>query len=297
MHTRRSLRNSTSPINTIILNISYAVSDQLLSGNPIKLDLSVDFKTTASSVPIYEYHFSDFIIDLRTYDESSNEEIKKINLKDLLHSRWEEAKSTGAINYGLNIMYKLLDGQYNLSMQLNVERGVLRRKPMRFKDIKEPFNQFRWNFTKLHENEILLYLRCKDHPITQDALDRHVIAVNASPLERDHSLIIPSMNKCLPQILTPTAIRIATDVMLLTTDHSVNVLFNSLLGHASVNHLHLHFLRWPYESDLVNRVSDDHFLMTVYYSEFYLLNPYLEAVDEKEMYTIVSDRRIALYLH
>ncbi|ETN70390.1 hypothetical protein NECAME_04942 [Necator americanus] len=104
---------------------------------------------------------------------------------------------------------------------------------MRFKNIAEPFNPLRWNFTKLHENEvseamifvlissraqhsssdmlgyestsylvvvqILMYLRCEDRPITNDALDRHVIAVNASPLERDHSLIIPAINKCLPQ--------------------------------------------------------------------------------------------------
>ncbi|WKY08885.1 hypothetical protein Q1695_001790 [Nippostrongylus brasiliensis] len=99
----------------------------------------------------------------------------------------------------------------------------------------------------------MLYLRCEDRPITDDPLDRHVIAINASPLERDHSLIIPSVNKCLPQVLTPTAIRIATDVMLLVTDDSFNILFNSLLGQASVNHLHMHCLYWPYESDLINR--------------------------------------------
>ncbi|KAE9413694.1 hypothetical protein Angca_004543, partial [Angiostrongylus cantonensis] len=177
-------------------------------------------------------------------------------MNDLLHSRWEEAKGKNAFKYGLNCMYKLLEGRYNLSMQLNVERGELRRKPMRFKNIREPFNHLRWNFTKLPENEILLYLRCEDRPITHDPLDRHVIAVNASPLERDHSLIIPSINRCLPQVLTPTSIRIATDVMLLTADHSFNILFNSLLGQASVNHLHLHFLYWPYESDLINRRFD-----------------------------------------
>ncbi|VDO18822.1 unnamed protein product [Heligmosomoides polygyrus] len=136
---------------------------------------------------------------------------------------------------------------------MNVERGELRRKPMRFKHIREPFNALRWNFTKLHDKEIMLYLRCEDRPITNDQLDRHVIAVNASPLERDHSLIIPSINKCLPQVLTPTAIRIATDIMLLVADESFNILFNSLLGQASVNHLHMHCLYWPYESDLINR--------------------------------------------
>ncbi|CAJ0588823.1 unnamed protein product [Cylicocyclus nassatus] len=221
------------------------------------VQLPPDFSSAASTVPIYHYNTSDFIIDLRENAQqepsSSVEQSARSSLKDLLHTRWEEAKSKNAFNYGLNCMYKLLDGHYNLSMQLNVERGELRRKPMRFKNIREPFNHLRWNFTKLHENEILLYLRCEDRPITNDALDRHVIAVNASPLERDHSLIIPTINKCLPQVLTSTAIRIATDMMLLVADDSYNILFNSLLGQASVNHLHLHYLRWPYESDLIYR--------------------------------------------
>jgi len=48
-------------------------------------------------------------------------------------------------------------------------------------------------------------------------------------------------------------VRIATDLMLLVEDEDFHVLFNSLLGMASVNHLHLHTLFWPYESDLINR--------------------------------------------
>ena len=47
--------------------------------------------------------------------------------------------------------------------------------------------------------------------------------------------------------------RIATDLMLLIEDENFHMVYNSLLGHASVNHLHLHALFWPYESDLVCR--------------------------------------------
>ncbi|PAV63359.1 hypothetical protein WR25_24553 [Diploscapter pachys] len=124
---------------------------------------------------------------------------------------------------------------------------------MRFRNIKEPFNSIRFNFTKLHDNEVMMYLKCEDNPITTDPLDRHLIAVNASPLERDHCLIIPAVNKCHPQVLNPVAIRLAVDIMLLVTDSDFHILFNSLLGQASVNHLHLHALYWPYDSDLINR--------------------------------------------
>ncbi|VDM47597.1 unnamed protein product [Toxocara canis] len=138
-------------------------------------------------------------------------------------------------------------------LQLNVERGQLRRKPMRFHAVREPFSTLRWNFNKLKQNEVMLYLRCKDRPLSSDPLDRHVVAVNSSPLERGHSLVIPAINRCLPQVLTDVAVRIATDLMLLFDDDSFHVLFNSLLGQASVNHLHLHALTWPYDSDLINR--------------------------------------------
>jgi hypothetical protein len=98
-----------------------------------------------------------------------------------------------------------------------------------------------------------MYLRCTDRPITSDPLDRHVLAVNASPLERGHSLVIPAMNKNLPQVLNESSVRLGTDVMLLINDENFHILFNSLLGHASVNHLHVHALFWPYDSDLINR--------------------------------------------
>lgn len=68
------------------------------------------------------------------------------------------------------------------------------------------------------------------------------------------------------QVLTPTAIRIAADVMLLIADDSLNILFNSLLGQASVNHLHMHCLYWPYESDLIYRVSDTYALINSIFS-------------------------------
>jgi hypothetical protein len=43
----------------------------------------------------------------------------------------------------------------NERFQLNVERGQLRRKPMRFRNIEEPFNNLRWNFTKIKQAEVM----------------------------------------------------------------------------------------------------------------------------------------------
>ncbi|CAJ0940008.1 unnamed protein product, partial [Mesorhabditis belari] len=232
------------------------------------IQLPPEFSQGITQVPLFAYKTSDFVYDLRestSNDEREEEEEgdqflerekeipKNKKLKDLIHQRWEAGKERGAINYQLNCMYKFLDGNYELCIQLNAERGELRRKPMRFKSIREPFSPLRFNFTKLNEAEVMLYLKCEDRPITNDPLDRHLVAVNASPLTKYHSLIIPTVNKCLPQVLTATGVRVAVDMMLLVVDETFHVLFNSLLGHASVNHLHLHTLYWPYDSDLVNR--------------------------------------------
>ncbi|CCD64123.1 GDP-D-glucose phosphorylase 1 [Caenorhabditis elegans] len=225
------------------------------------IQLPAEYSPSASSAPYFNYSPDDFILDLRSHqsDEiyengnSNHEKDEKKALKELLHERWENAKQYNAFNYPLNCMYRCLDGKYDLSMQLNIERGELRRKPMHFKNIKEPFNHLRFNFAKLHDHEILFYLKCDTDPISNDLLDRHLVAVNASPLERDHSLIVPSVNKCSPQVLTLQAVRIAVDLMLLVDDDMFHILFNSLLGQASVNHLHLHAMYWPYDSDLINR--------------------------------------------
>lgn len=48
--------------------------------------------------------------------------------------------------------------------------------------------------------KILLCLQRKDHLPSTDPLDYHVIAVNAAPLARGHSLLLPYMNRCAPQV-------------------------------------------------------------------------------------------------
>uniref|UniRef100_A0A1I7VAC9 GDP-D-glucose phosphorylase 1 n=1 Tax=Loa loa TaxID=7209 RepID=A0A1I7VAC9_LOALO len=101
--------------------------------------------------------------------------------------------------------------------------------------------------------KILFYLQRKDYLLSNDTLDYHVVAVNAAPLSRGHSLLLPCMNRRTPQVLSEVAVRLATDTMLLVKDNFFHVLFNSLLALASINHLHLHLLTWPYDSDLINR--------------------------------------------
>lgn len=67
-----------------------------------------------------------------------------------------------------------------------------------------------------------------------------VVVVNVSPLEFGHCLLVPEPSRCLPQVLTPLAVRTGVEAVLLSSDPGFRVGFNSLGGFASVNHLHLH---------------------------------------------------------
>uniref|UniRef100_A0A7E5A1S4 GDP-D-glucose phosphorylase 1 n=1 Tax=Panagrellus redivivus TaxID=6233 RepID=A0A7E5A1S4_PANRE len=219
------------------------------------VQLPVTVTDNEHPVAHFQYKTSDFVYNLR--DVSPEREFGDKSFKKQIMTAWEESKKHDVFNYSLNCLYKYLEGDYELSVQLNTERGTLRRKPLRFRSIREPFSHLRFNFTKIRPEEILYKMRCLDKPYSSDPLDvDHLMVVNASPLERGHTLLVPAVNRCQPQILTPLAVRIATDQMLLVEDDNFHVLFNSLLGQASVNHLHMHGVFWPYESDLINRRFD-----------------------------------------
>ena len=70
--------------------------------------------------------------------------------------------------------------------------------------------------------------------------DDNFIIINNSPIELGHILLLPQMYTCNKQVLNLNAVRLATDVSLLTNSNGLFIGFNSLGAYASVNHLHLH---------------------------------------------------------
>jgi hypothetical protein len=78
-----------------------------------------------------------------------------------------------------------------------------------------------------------------------------LIAINASPLSIGHSLLVPSPQKYLPQILNFEAIKLSIELILLIEDKNFLIIYNGLMAHASVNHLHLQALFWPRRSGIM----------------------------------------------
>ncbi|XP_012257138.2 GDP-D-glucose phosphorylase 1 [Athalia rosae] len=161
----------------------------------------------------------------------------------LLKQRWEEAQKNGIFKYTLNIRkQKILEGNYGFLAQLNPDRGEKRRKPEDITTMVQPFDSNIFNFTKISDNEILFDIGNGD--------GNDVIAVNVSPIEVYHSLLITERFECLPQRVTKYSLKKAIELLLLSKSPYLRVVFNSLCAHASVNHLHWHLYYFKYQMPL-----------------------------------------------
>lgn len=156
-----------------------------------------------------------------------------ISFMSLLTTKWDEIhKDTDVFRYRIDdLEEKLVDGKYLL--QLNPDRQTKRRTPEEMNNICQPFDENKFNFNKISPNEILFFIEGGD-------ADKHTVLVNVSPISRYHSLLCPSVDKCLPQVVTPESLDFTVQIMFLIEDRDVRIVFNSMCGFASVNHLHYH---------------------------------------------------------
>ncbi|NXV48142.1 GDPP1 phosphorylase, partial [Uria aalge] len=159
-----------------------------------------------------------------------------------LLERWDDRMERGLFRYRLGpLPTRLLPGPMRMVAQLNVQRGTERRPPQPVQSLRQPFDPAAFNFTRLRPAELLLRLRRPGGP------DPLLVAINDSPLERGHVLLLPEPARGLPQALTAPLLRGGLEAALLSAHPGFRLGFNGLGGCASVNHLHLHgfYLRRP----------------------------------------------------
>ncbi|KAM6125421.1 GDP-D-glucose phosphorylase 1 [Phoenicopterus ruber ruber] len=153
---------------------------------------------------------------------------------------WSDRMERGLFRYRLGpLPTRVLPGPMRLVAQLNVQRGTERRPPQAVRSLRQPFDPQAFNFTRIRPGEVLLRLRRARGagPAPSDPL---LVAINVSPLERGHVLLLPEPARRLPQALTAPLLRGGLEAALLSAHPGFRVGFNGLGGCASVNHLHLH---------------------------------------------------------
>ncbi|NWR55425.1 GDPP1 phosphorylase, partial [Bucorvus abyssinicus] len=185
----------------------------------------------------FVYGEEDFILRGTGWEGELGSAVSRFD-RALLES-WDDRMERGLFRYRLGpLPARLLPGPLGLAAQLNVQRGTERRPPQPVCSLRQPFDPASFNFTRLRPGEVLLRLR-RSGPAAPDPL---LVAINASPLERGHVLLLPEPVRELPQALTAPVLRGALEAALLSAHPGFRLGFNGLGGCASVNHLHLHGL-------------------------------------------------------
>ncbi|XP_048337701.1 GDP-D-glucose phosphorylase 1 [Sphaerodactylus townsendi] len=161
-----------------------------------------------------------------------------------LQRSWTDRLERGLFRYRLgDLQTRLLPGPAGFVAQLNPRRGSDRRRPQEVWSVRQSFDPRQFNFTQIRPAEVLFALgprRPPQPPGPPSPPPPVLVAINVSPLEFGHVLLLPEPSRGLPQVLTAEALRAGLDALLLSGRAAFRVGFNSLGAGASVNHLHLH---------------------------------------------------------
>ncbi|XP_031443830.1 GDP-D-glucose phosphorylase 1 [Phasianus colchicus] len=185
----------------------------------------------------FAYHEDEFILEGVAWPGAALSRFDRALL-----GAWQERMARGLFRYHLaELPTRVLPGTMRLLAQLNAQRSTERRRPQAVRSLTQPFDPQQFNFTQIRPGEVLLRLRRRPSAESDPAAADHVlVAINVSPLERGHVLLLPEPTLRLPQVLTPELLRVGLEAVLLSAQPGFRVGFNSLGASASVNHLHLH---------------------------------------------------------
>ncbi|GFQ08831.1 gdp-l-galactose phosphorylase 2 [Phtheirospermum japonicum] len=181
-------------------------------------------------------------------------------LNNLLLEQWEDRMSRGLFRYGVtSCETKVIPGKYGFIAQLNEGRH-LKKRPTEFRvdKVLQPFDQNKFNFTKVGQEEVLFRFEPsknnqKSHYLPSSLVENDegspsVVAINVSPIEYGHVLLIPRVLDCLPQQIDVDSLSLAHHLAKEASDPFFRVGYNSLGAFATINHLHFqaYYLSVPF---------------------------------------------------
>ncbi|CAL5345198.1 unnamed protein product [Camellia sinensis] len=145
-------------------------------------------------------------------------------LDSLLLGEWEDRMQRGLFRYDVTACKtKVIPGEYGFIAQLNEGRH-LKKRPTEFRvdKVLQPFDGNKFNFTKVGQEE--------NSP--------SVVAINVSPIEYGHVLLIPWILECLPQRIDRVSFLLALYMAAEAGNPYFRLGYNSLGAFATINHLH-----------------------------------------------------------
>ncbi|XP_028071793.1 GDP-L-galactose phosphorylase 1-like isoform X2 [Camellia sinensis] len=170
-------------------------------------------------------------------------------LDSLLLGEWEDRMQRGLFRYDVTACEtKVIPGEYGFIAQLNEGRH-LKKRPTKFRvdKVLQPFDGNKFNFTKVGQEEVLFQFEASDEdnetqffpnaPIDVEN-SPSVVAINVSPIEYGHVLLIPWILECLPQRIDKVSFLLALYMAAEAGNPYFRLGYNSLGAFATINHLH-----------------------------------------------------------
>ncbi|KAK8643973.1 hypothetical protein V6N13_013250 [Hibiscus sabdariffa] len=179
-------------------------------------------------------------------------------LDSLVLGEWEDRMQRGLFRYDVTACEtKVIPGEYGFIAQLNEGRH-LKKRPTEFRvdTVLQPFDDNKFNFTKVGQEEVLFQFEASEDgevqffpnaPIDVEN-SPSVVAINVSPIEYGHVLLIPRIFECLPQRIDQESFLLALHMAAEARNPSFRLGYNSLGAFATINHLHFqaYYLAMPF---------------------------------------------------
>lgn len=149
----------------------------------------------------------------------------------------------------------VLPGEHGFIAQLNEGRHS-KKRPTEFRvdQVLQPFDGKKFNFTKVGQEEVLFCFEESEDGTSQYyekapvSWSPNVIAINVSPIEYGHVLLIPCVLDCTPQRIDPDTFLLALQMAVEADNPYFRLGYNSLGAFATINHLHFqaYYLAAPF---------------------------------------------------
>jgi len=211
-----------------------------------------------SKLPLYAYKKLNKVSDDAAKLSRDETEPPVPFLDSLLLGEWEDRVQRGLFRYDVTACEtKVIPGEYGFIAQLNEGRH-LKKRPTEFRvdKVLQPFDETKFNFTKVGQEEVLFQFAASEDeeakfypsaPIDAES-SPSVVAINVSPIEYGHVLLIPRILESLPQRIDHDSFLLALNMAAEAASPYFRLGYNSLGAFATINHLHFqaYYLAVPF---------------------------------------------------
>ncbi|XAR72432.1 GDP-L-galactose phosphorylase [Bertholletia excelsa] len=211
-----------------------------------------------AKLPLYAFTRENKIVGEKGQLVHEKKEPPVAFLDSLLLGEWEDRMQRGLFRYDVTACEtKVIPGEYGFIAQLNEGRH-LKKRPTEFRvdKVLQPFDGNKFNFTKVGQEEVLFQFEASEDdevkffpkaPIDAEN-SPSVVAINVSPIEYGHVLLIPRILDCLPQRIDKESFLLALYMAAEADNPYFRLGYNSLGAFATINHLHFqaYYLAVPF---------------------------------------------------